>query len=357
MLGFDNRDNTMGKRGHVADIFLSYAREDLAKAKLLATALKKQGWTVFWDRTSILAGQDFDEVIEQAIESMKCMVVLWSQYSKKSYYVRDEARLGRDKGLLVPVLIDSSLAPMGFGSLHSEDFSAWKGETDSHEFKKLCQAAKRLLDANQSATPSGSPVQAPPSTIVTPGSDSDREVFEPEMVIIPAGSFQMGGNKHDDELPIHQVTILKPFALGKYPVTFAEYDYFAEQTGKAKPDDESWERDSRPVINVSWDDAVAYAGWLAEVTGKQYRLPSEAEWEYAARAGTTGDYYWDGQGETNEFAWLGKDKTQPVGQLKPNAFGLYDMSGNVWEWLGDCWHGYLRGCTGKWLGLAAGTRR
>jgi hypothetical protein len=109
----------------LADIFLSYACEDLAKARQLAAALEKQGWFVFWDRSSILAGQDFDDAIEKAIDAAKCMIVLWSEASKKSYYVRDEARKARDRNVLVPILVDPISPPLGFGSIHTENFVAW----------------------------------------------------------------------------------------------------------------------------------------------------------------------------------------------------------------------------------------
>ncbi|MEN8220290.1 MAG: SUMF1/EgtB/PvdO family nonheme iron enzyme [Pseudomonadota bacterium] len=119
--------------------------------------------------------------------------------------------------------------------------------------------------------------------------------FGPEMVWIPAGSFRMGdiqGGGWNSEKPVHRVSIRQGFAMGRYEVTFAEYDKFAEATGREKPSDLGWGRGNRPVINVSWHDAVAYTQWLSQQTGKKYRLPTEAEWEYAARAGTETKYWW-----------------------------------------------------------------
>ncbi|MDM8566075.1 formylglycine-generating enzyme family protein [Candidatus Halobeggiatoa sp. HSG11] len=166
----------------------------------------------------------------------------------------------------------------------------------------------------------------------------------PKMVKIPAGKFQMGDIQDgggNDEKPVHWVTIKQPFFMSKYEVTFAEYDAFAEATGRKKPDDEGWGRENRPVINVSLDDAVAYTTWLSQQTGEQYRLPSEAEWEYAARAGTKTKYWWGndiGKNKTNcngcGSQWDGK-QTAPVGSFQPNQFGLYDTVGNVWEWCAD----------------------
>jgi formylglycine-generating enzyme required for sulfatase activity len=155
----------------------------------------------------------------------------------------------------------------------------------------------------------------------------------PEMVWIEEGQFRMGKGRDDE----HEVSVER-FAMGRYPVTFAEYDKFAEATGREKPDDEGWGRGNRPVINVSWYDAVAYTEWLCTQTGQQYRLPTEVEWEYAARAGTETDYWWGddiGQNRANcresGSQWSGK-QTSPVGSFEPNPFGLYDTAGNVWEW-------------------------
>ncbi|MCA9421361.1 MAG: SUMF1/EgtB/PvdO family nonheme iron enzyme [Nitrospira sp.] len=177
--------------------------------------------------------------------------------------------------------------------------------------------------------------------------------LEPKMNKVPPGTFRMGnihaekakGKAKDSwELPIRTVTITRPFWIGRYEVTFEEYDQFAAATGRKLPDDRGWGRGQRPVINVSWQDARDYANWLADQTGKRYRLPTEAEWEYAARAGTDTNYWWgneigikrancDGCGSQ----WDGK-QTAPVGSFPPNKFDLHDTAGNVWEWVEDCWH-------------------
>jgi len=157
----------------------------------------------------------------------------------------------------------------------------------------------------------------------------------PEMLMIPAGTFRMGdiqGGGESNEKPVHSVSVGQ-FAMGKFEVTFAEYDKFAEATGREKPNDKGWGRGNRPVINVSWNDATAYAKWLSNQTGKQYRLPTEAEWEYAARAGTETKYWW-GNSIDRSKANYGNNlkKTAPVGLFSANKFGLYDTVGNVWEW-------------------------
>lgn len=166
------------------------------------------------------------------------------------------------------------------------------------------------------------------------------------MVVIPAGSFTMGEAGHTRETPLHTVTFRAPFAVGRFTVAFDEWDACVADGGcnGYRPNDYGWGRGRRPVIDVSWDDAGGYATWLAHKTGKPYRLISEAEFEYVARAGTTTAYWWGpfvGTGNANcdgcGSQWDDR-QTAPVGSFKPNAFGVYDTAGNVTEWVEDRWN-------------------
>jgi len=192
------------------------------------------------------------------------------------------------------------------------------------------------------------------------------------MVLVEKGSFTMGdtwGDGYSNEKPTHKVTFAYDFYIGKYETTFDEYDAFCEDTGRSKPYDYGWGRGTRPVLDVSWWDAVAYCNWLntrfglpvaydnngnlmdkdgmittdpSKVAG--YRLPTEAEWEYAARGGNKSKgYKYSGRDNIDEVAWY-KDnsgsKTQEVGKKAPNELGIYDMSGNLWEWCSDWFGGY-----------------
>ncbi|MEA2029820.1 MAG: formylglycine-generating enzyme family protein, partial [Campylobacterota bacterium] len=158
----------------------------------------------------------------------------------------------------------------------------------------------------------------------------------------PQNHFQMGSDDgHGDEKPLHTVTFDYSFEIAKYPVSFEEYDLFCEDTNREKPSDKGWGRGKRPVIKVSWDDAQAYCEWISKQSGKSYRLPTEAEWEYCARAGTNSKWsFGDDEKELEKYAWYDKNsqnKTHPVGQKEPNPWGIYDMHGNVWEWCEDDW--------------------
>jgi formylglycine-generating enzyme required for sulfatase activity len=159
----------------------------------------------------------------------------------------------------------------------------------------------------------------------------------PEMVVIPAGSFMMGSPSkvgEENEKPQHRVTV-QTFSIGKYEVTQAQW--FAVMGNNPSSNQDR----TLPVESVSWDDAQMFVQKLGQKTGKKYRLPTEAEWEYAARAGSTTAYPWgNGDAELSVYAWFSAnaDVLNPVGRKKPNQLGLHDMLGNVWEWTQDCWN-------------------
>ena len=164
-------------------------------------------------------------------------------------------------------------------------------------------------------------------------------VLEPEMVEIPGGDFLQGDVITRPNNPLLKVTV-NGFMIGKYEVTFEEYDQYVELTGGRSPNDETLGRQRRPVTGVMWEDAVAYAKWWFQATGKRYRLPTESEWEYAAGSGGK-HTVWAGTSDENQLKdyavyTVNSNQVEPVGSKKPNGFGLYDMSGNLWELVGDC---------------------
>jgi formylglycine-generating enzyme required for sulfatase activity len=169
--------------------------------------------------------------------------------------------------------------------------------------------------------------------------------FAPELVAIPVGEFMMGSTDEEEgayeyERPQHRVTIDRRFAIGRYPVTFDEYDRFCQAKGRNKPEDQGWGRGRQPAINVSWQDAQEYIAWLSQEAGRAYRLPSEAEWEYACRAGTTTRFSFGDAITPKDANYVdsGLDKTSEVGAYPANRWGLHDVHGNVWEWVEDDWH-------------------
>jgi len=171
----------------------------------------------------------------------------------------------------------------------------------------------------------------------------------PDLVEIPGGVFMMGSKQgYDNVQPVHEVEIAAPFYLSATEITFEQFDGFAYSMGRDVPDDRGWGRGDRPVIYVNWDDAKAYAQWLGEQTDNTCRLPTEAEWEYAARAGTTSRFALPAPDGGDDLAGLANcadcggewahNSTVPVASFPANAWGLHDMHGNLNEWVEDCWH-------------------
>ena len=258
------------------------------------------------------------------------------------------------------------LAALGGGG-----FYAWQQGLLSDAMDKgteLVDSTTKSIEAELEADPKPEPVAAPepepapePDSVVElepepePLEIAKAEVFRdklkggghgPTMITVPAGTFRMGASTSvagADEVPRHQVTI-SAFVVGVYEVTFDEYYRFARATGRKKPKDNGWDRKTHPVIDVAWDDALAYTRWLSKQTGKSYRLLSESEWEYVARAGTTRSFWWGskaGTGNAHCFdckSDYSTSKPAKVGTYKPNPFGLYDTAGNVFEWVHDCYH-------------------
>jgi formylglycine-generating enzyme required for sulfatase activity/class 3 adenylate cyclase len=203
------------------------------------------------------------------------------------------------------------------------------------------------------AAPQPQPAPAAKQATVPPA-PQPAAIREPEMVSVQGGSFAMGSNDDASERPIHRVTV-KPFSIGKYPITVREWNACADAKACGF---KSSGQDAAPITNVSWSDAKQYVAWLADVTKKPYRLPSEAEWEFAARGGTQTKYWWgeqmqSGMAHCKDCGDAGAEQPVKVGSFKPNPFGLYDMGGGVDQWVEDCWHRTYQGAPtdgSAWVG-------
>ncbi len=329
--------------------FISYSREDSEFALRLAQDLRAEGADIWMDQLDIKMGDRWDRKVEQALKKCAGLILIMSPTSVKSDNVLDELdyALEKDKRIL-PILFLECERPFRIRRRHYVDFTAG--------YAKGFRRMKGDLNLNSSSA-------------VIPESSIPRIEKKPEsgyvdehgMVFVEGGIFEMGdtfGDGRDNERPVHQVT-LDDFWIGRYAVTFEEYDAFCAATGRGKPEDRGWGRVKRPVIYVSWDDAVAYCNWRSEREGlekvyqiegenveanwqaKGYRLPTEAEWEFAARGGLKSKgFKYSGGNELDPVGWYEQNsegRTHPVGQKLPNELGLYDMTGNVWEW---CWDWY-----------------
>ncbi|MEL7546520.1 MAG: SUMF1/EgtB/PvdO family nonheme iron enzyme [Pseudomonadota bacterium] len=437
----------------MADIFLSYSRADRDRAQTISKALEAEGFSVWWDKV-LRAGQTYDEVTEGMLRDSKVVVVLWSEVSVKSKWVRAEATLGERTSVLVPAMIDDAERPIMFELTQSADLIGWENDREDPRWKQFIadirsaveaaeqipeaqiEAAANSSDANIETTfwtsikdgtdpadfeaylerypdghfaslarnrlnnrsaldaipPSAKPEPAPEATQAPVGDakkpskktkpkkepkTNKRSGFPfvravlflgvlaaggyygteylglleqeevqavcsecPDMVAIPGGTFEMGSAQDEPghepwEAPQHTV-VLASFSMSRHEVTFDDWQRCLDDGGcnGYEPLDRDFGRGTNPVMGISWDDAQTYIRWLSQKTGRPYRLPTEAEWEYAARAGTETAYWWGDRFDRNKVPL---DAPISVVGLAENPFGLKGMLGNLREWVEDCY--------------------
>ncbi|MDV6342381.1 SUMF1/EgtB/PvdO family nonheme iron enzyme [Nitrosomonas sp. Is24] len=333
----------------MSDIFIAYSRSDTAVANRLVQHFRQEGWKVFIDQQTHV-GRRWHKEIERELHAAKAVVVLWSVTSRDSDFVLEEAEYGKRKDILFPAFIERMEFPYGFGRIQTADLIGWDHRTEHAGLIQLLESLRVHLNDSAAKPPIIAEPEKPISNahhILKPGRvfrDKLKSGGEgPLMAVIPPGRFLMGSplnelDRSDDGVPQHEIIIAQPFALGVAVVTFVEYDRFCEATGR-RPRDYDWGRGNRPVIDISWRDAQAYCAWISEQSNQPYRLPSEAEWEYACRAETQTPFH-TGETINSQQANFNRKhgRTLPVRSFASNAFGLYDMHGNVWEWVQDCWH-------------------
>ena len=371
----------------MADVFVSYKREDNAIAGRVVAALQESGVSVWWD-DGITPRQAWDTEIELAISAAATVVVLWSPRSVTSDWVRTEAHYGKDRGKLVPVIVEPCTIPIAFTLTQTVNLANWNGNRDDRQWRKLLTWITDLISTKPgnanlpqgllAASPanvyrdaigtlhSGEPIydgafinpSTPPSTLFRDGDGM------PVMRIVPRGSFLLGASLDDPdraayEMPQKRIDIPASFAIGVFPVLASEYvhiaglpvpaplppeperrwfDRFVASSPAARPAPPLPPVAGIPVTCISFDDAQAFVDRLSAASEQKYRIPSEAEWEFACRAGSTTRYSC-GDGIDSTRAVFGQSSGPfPVGSLPCNGFGLYDMHGNVREWAADLWH-------------------
>ena len=369
------------------DVFISHSSADSKLASAMCDYLEQKGVRCWIAPRDVQGGTEYAEAIIMGIRNCKIMVVLFNKNANDSIYVKNEVeRAFNYKSILIPFKVDqttlSATLELFLGSVHSLD--ATKGSPEDH-FDLLYKNCERVLEKKERVIEEKpvlpltnetieSPVKELPLQHKEENNSQDnkkkeskkkkrvallslgsltvlalififiRNNFVPrkpvvkptiQWVSIPEGTFRMGGTQAN-AAPKHEVR-LSAFKMSAHEVTFAQYDVFCEDKNREKPSDKGLGRGQRPVINVSYFDAIAFAKWMG------CRLPTEAEWEYACRAGSTADFN-TGKKPTNTQA---NYKTKPtraritaVGSFAANAWGLYDMHGNAWEWCSDWFRNY-----------------
>src|SRR3954469_17088724 len=343
------------------DVFLSYRKEDSTIAERVIKGLQAQGLSVWWDE-NLSSRSAWDAELEREIADAATVIVLWTPRSVQSEWVRIEAHYALEHGKLIPVLMEPCSIPLEFTLRQTVDLSDWHADNEHRHWRKLLAWIADLATAKSpSAAPrpaltapanvfrsavahlaSGEPVVE--GTFVNASSPAGTAFRDgdgmPIVRIVPAGAFVIGSSATDPdrsvvEGPQKRIEIPMPFGIGVFPVLVAEY----HATVRARPPAESPAAASMlPITNVSFLDANAFVRSLSANSGETYRLPSESEWEYACRAGSRRRYSF---GDTIDATVAAFGRTAgPVapGSFQANAFGLYDMHGNVREWTADLWH-------------------
>jgi formylglycine-generating enzyme required for sulfatase activity len=345
LMDYDMMDE-IHKRTSPLRIFLCHSSGDKPEVRNLYQRLSSDGFDPWLDEEKLLPGQEWEREIAKAVKTSDVVIVCLSHKAiNKSGYVQKEIKFALDKAeeqpedtiSLIPLKLEECDVPERLQRWH------WVNLFEEEGYERLMSSLRLRAET------------------ITPGSDSEpnlilrpeevtyvekNETFintiDMEFVLIQPGEFDMGSRRYDDEGPVHHVTISEAFYLGKYEVTQKQWhEVMGYNPSYFKGDD-------LPVENVSWDDVQEFIKKLnkKENTHK-YRLPSEAEWEYAARAGTTTRYsFGDDDSKLGEYAWYSEnsgDKTHPVGNKGANPWGLYDVHGNVWEWVQDEWHNTYNG--------------
>jgi formylglycine-generating enzyme required for sulfatase activity len=372
----------------LADIFLSYKKEDFARAEKIELALRGHGLSVWWD-DALTPRESWDTTIETQLNLAGAVVVLWSTLSVGSDWVRREAHFGQDRNKLIPVLLDNCSIPIAFTLNQAISLVNWDGDVQNRQFRKLlvwiadlcstkpgeanlpgnlvAAAGNRFLDAIGNL-PTGEPffegdlinISSPAGTLFRDGPGL------PIMRVLAKSTFLLGAvdtdpNRTAYETPQIRVEIQNPFALGIYTVCVKEFEAITPSAAAqpvAAQQQSSWHTwfhksspapatipavsqpvdDALPVTSVDFNQAQAYVTELSKKTGKNYRIPSEAEWEFACRAGTSSPYCWGWSIESTQAAYNRASGPVKAGTFPPNAFGMFDMHGNVREWVTDRWH-------------------
>lgn len=374
----------------MARIFISYRRQNAKyEAHRIHAAFSREVGreNVFMDVDNIRPGEDFRKILKDWVDKCEVLLALigadWidvrdpetgePRLNSPSDFVRFEIGEALRRNIsVVPVLLDGAPLPQedqlpdDLKELRFRQAEFIRFETFDADVERLIGKLGLSARATLAPAPNDGRIKILPAGIAHGAPDGrfrpgagKTEWFKdfddgPEMVVVPAGHFLMGTPPNvegfDSEKPQHEVIIAEPFAVGRYAVNFDEWDAFTDARGFGRYSDYDWGRGQQPVIGVNWERAKDYVEWLKERSGKDYRLLTEAEWEYVCRAGSEGPFWWGSSISTGLANYNGswtygggpegeyREKTLPVNSFNPNPWGLYQLHGNVLEWVEDRWH-------------------